>query len=153
VNLVVLPEDAVIEVDGAARTAKDGVVEIRGTLGSTHRVRVARNGIERVAEVTVTESGAKPPKVEIEALVDGHAAASATAGPSAAPSAAAPSTARPSSGSGAEPSRFVVSPRPSQPTASFMGSRSADKPAPPPASAPPPPKEQPPAPAIDKRFE
>jgi serine/threonine protein kinase len=64
-NLVILPHDAAVEVDGAPVTPQDGIVEIAGALGSTHRVRLRKDGQEKVAEVVLGASGAQPPKVEL----------------------------------------------------------------------------------------
>lgn len=65
-TLVILPDDAKVEVDGVAVAAHDGVVELAGVLGSTRRVRVSRDGQEKTVEVVLGESGAEPPKVELE---------------------------------------------------------------------------------------
>jgi hypothetical protein len=40
VQLVALPSDASVEIDGAAAHPRDGVVAIDGKLGTVHRVRV-----------------------------------------------------------------------------------------------------------------
>ncbi len=76
VKLVVIPADAEVTVDGAKATAQDGLVEIEGTLGSVHKVRVSSGGAERTADVVVTENGAVPPKIELPRV-----ATSATAPP------------------------------------------------------------------------
>jgi serine/threonine-protein kinase len=65
--VVVLPEDATVEVDGASVTPNDGTVEIIGQLASIHKVRVKSEGGEVIRDVVVTESGAIPPKVEAPA--------------------------------------------------------------------------------------
>ena len=64
-NLVIFPLDAAVEIDGARAAAQDGVVEITGVLGSVHRVRVSKDGVERSADVVLGEAGAEPPKVEL----------------------------------------------------------------------------------------
>jgi serine/threonine-protein kinase len=65
VRLVVIPADAEVEVDGARADVREGLVEITGALGSKHRVRVTKRSAEASAEVTVTEAGAQPLKIEI----------------------------------------------------------------------------------------
>jgi serine/threonine-protein kinase len=76
-NLVIFPLDASVEVDGAAVAAQDGVVELNGALGSVHRVRLSKNGQEKVAEVVLGEAGAEPPKVELLVAAQPSATASA----------------------------------------------------------------------------
>jgi eukaryotic-like serine/threonine-protein kinase len=68
VNLVVLPSDASVQVDGAAVTPRDGVVEIDGKLGSVHHVRVFKSKLELEGDVSITESGAIPPKMDLGAV-------------------------------------------------------------------------------------
>lgn len=79
-NLVIFPLDAAVEIDGAMVAAQDGVVELNGALGSVHRVKVSKNGQEKLAEVVLGEAGAEPPKVELAlAAPAATTAASATA--------------------------------------------------------------------------
>jgi serine/threonine-protein kinase len=66
VRLVILPEGASVEVDGASAEVKDGVVEITGALGSVHDVRVSAGGEQLTRSVVVAESGPVPAKVQIE---------------------------------------------------------------------------------------
>lgn len=65
VSLVVLPVDVSVEVDGAAAASTNGVVEINGTLGSIHRVRLFKGKQEVIGDVIVAETGAMPPKMEL----------------------------------------------------------------------------------------
>jgi serine/threonine-protein kinase len=65
VTLVVFPEDAAVEVDGARAKVQDGAVEVTGPLGSEHRVRVWKGASQVEATVLVTEKGAAPPKVSL----------------------------------------------------------------------------------------
>ena len=65
VSLVILPPGASVEIDGASVTPQNDSVEIVGAPGSVHRVRVFVGALETRAEVVVTESGARPPKVEL----------------------------------------------------------------------------------------
>ncbi len=67
VKVVILPADALVEVEGVRVRSKDGVIEITGTLGSVHKVRVFKGKLETDGEVIVTESGAIPPKIELGA--------------------------------------------------------------------------------------
>ena len=80
VAVVVLPADAAVEVDGVPRAVHDGTVDLEGTPGSTHRVRVAKGGREVVVEVAVTEIGAVPAKVELRAGRPGVRPASGPSG-------------------------------------------------------------------------
>jgi serine/threonine-protein kinase len=71
VKLVILPSAASVELDGAAATPSDGVLEITGEIGSTHKVRVWKGTSESVADVKVTESGASPPIIKLDAAAPG----------------------------------------------------------------------------------
>jgi serine/threonine-protein kinase len=64
-NLVILPDDARVEIDGAATSPVDGVVKIVGAVGTTHRVRISKDGQEKIADVVIGPGGAEPPKVEL----------------------------------------------------------------------------------------
>jgi serine/threonine-protein kinase len=65
VKVVVLPNDASVEVDGTRTPVRAGLLEISGAVGSVHKVRVFKGKTESLSEVTVTEDGANPPKVEL----------------------------------------------------------------------------------------
>lgn len=65
VSVAIMPADAEVEVGGERAAAKDGIVAIHGTLGSTHRVRVFKGNHEIVRDVAISESGAHPAKLEI----------------------------------------------------------------------------------------
>jgi serine/threonine-protein kinase len=65
VKLVIMPPDAVAEVEGVRTIAKNGIIEITGAPGSVHRVKLTKGKTETEVEVIVTESGAMPPKVEL----------------------------------------------------------------------------------------
>ena len=65
VRVVIIPEGATVEVDGAAIAPKDGLVEIHGALGSVHAVHVKAGDDEATTNVVVTEDGALPPKIEL----------------------------------------------------------------------------------------
>ena len=66
VKLVVLPVDALVEIDGVPVPVKRGIVEVTGLLGSVHKVKLTLGKDEIVEDVVVTESGALPAKLEIE---------------------------------------------------------------------------------------
>lgn len=79
VKLVVIPNDVSVEVEGAATPVKDGLVEIEGTLGSVHRVRLFKGALQATSEVIVTEIGPSPPKLELK-YAGGSAPKSTAAG-------------------------------------------------------------------------
>ena len=64
-NLVILPNDALVEIDGVTTPPVDGIVKIIGAVGSTHRVRISKEGQEKTTDVLIGPSGAEPPKVEL----------------------------------------------------------------------------------------
>jgi eukaryotic-like serine/threonine-protein kinase len=101
VMLVVMPAGVSADVDGAPTRVQDGTVEIEGALGSVHHVRVYRGRVEVAADVTVTDSGAVPPKLEL-----GHGAPGIGKAP-AGPASAAPAASKPrGTGNPLMPDRF-----------------------------------------------
>ncbi|WP_438031096.1 hypothetical protein [Sorangium sp. So ce233] len=68
VKLLVLPADAVVEVDGVPMRRRDGVIELSGKVGQTHRVRVSRGAQHGETTVTLTDAGASPPSLDLAAL-------------------------------------------------------------------------------------
>ena len=66
VKVFVLPKDAKVEVEGAAVELSDGLLEIKGTLGTVHKVRVSAGGESKLVEVAITDNGPSPAKIEIE---------------------------------------------------------------------------------------
>lgn len=66
VALVVLPGDASVEVDGQPVRRRNGVIDLVGKLGDTHRVRVFK-GSKTTAEksVMIQESGAIPARLDL----------------------------------------------------------------------------------------
>jgi serine/threonine protein kinase len=92
VKLFVLPKDAKVEVEGTPVEASDGLLELKGNLGSVHKVRVTAGGETKLVEVAITDNGPVPPKIEIDVKVP--APATATAAPTAAASASASATAQ-----------------------------------------------------------
>jgi eukaryotic-like serine/threonine-protein kinase len=83
VALAVAPRDVTVLVDDAIAAVKEGMVEIQGTLGSVHHVRVSRGSVETSAEVVVTAGGPIPAKIELGpvAAARGPAAGGKVSGP------------------------------------------------------------------------
>jgi serine/threonine protein kinase len=92
VKLAVAPADAAVEIDGAAARPSDGAVEIQGAVGSVHRVRVSRGALERSVDVTVTDGGASPHRIELDPP---HVHEARSPGGAGKPPASAPATAKP----------------------------------------------------------
>lgn len=65
VKVVIMPPDASIEVEGEPGVAKNGLLEITGTLGSVFRVRVFKGKHETTTDVIITADGPAPPKIEL----------------------------------------------------------------------------------------
>ncbi|MEZ4295935.1 MAG: protein kinase [Polyangiaceae bacterium] len=91
VKVVILPRGATVEIEGAAAAVQDDLVELKGPLGSVHKVKVSASGKSREFDVAITESGAVPAKIQLE-LPDKPAP---SAEPSAEPSADAATTSAP----------------------------------------------------------
>jgi hypothetical protein len=85
VKVIVLPGDAAVEVDGVAARRRDGVIELLGKVGEVRRLRVARGAESTEETVTIQESGASPPLIDLRARAPrlGGKAASEPAAPSA----------------------------------------------------------------------
>jgi serine/threonine protein kinase len=66
VRVVILPSDASVEVEGEKQDVRNGILDIEGTPGSVHRVRVFKGKSETTADVVVTLEGAVPPKIEVK---------------------------------------------------------------------------------------
>ncbi len=64
-KVVIMPVDVSIEIEGEKATAKNGLLEITGTLGSVHRVRIFKGKNETITDVIITEAGPSPPKIEL----------------------------------------------------------------------------------------
>jgi serine/threonine-protein kinase len=67
VRVVILPTTVSVEVEGQPVPTKNGLIEISGTPGSTHRVRLftTQPKNEFTTDVVITDSGPFPPKVEL----------------------------------------------------------------------------------------
>ena len=70
VQVVILPSDASVEVEGQSVTTKDGILEITDVVGSVHRTRVSKGkGKDRgetTVDVVITENGPLPAKIEVK---------------------------------------------------------------------------------------
>jgi hypothetical protein len=75
VKVIVLPGDAAVEVDGVAARRRDGVIELLGKVGEVRRLRVARGAESAEESVTIEESGASPPLVDLRARAPSSAGA------------------------------------------------------------------------------
>lgn len=66
VPVFVLPGDASVEVDGRLVARRDGVIEIVGKVGASHRIRVFK-GAKSTEEKTITiqEPGAPPETLDL----------------------------------------------------------------------------------------
>jgi hypothetical protein len=93
VNVIVLPGDASVDVDGIPYRRRDGIIELTGKVGESHRFRVVKGSQYLEQEVIIPEPGASPPILDLNARPaerpagPGGAARPAAAG-SAAPAAA-----------------------------------------------------------------
>ncbi|XXT24955.1 hypothetical protein WME94_25815 [Sorangium sp. So ce429] len=68
VKLLVLPADAAVEVNGVPARRRDGVIELSGRVGQTHRVRLSRATQHAETIVTVVDAGVSPPSLDLAAL-------------------------------------------------------------------------------------
>jgi len=64
-NLVVVPADAKVEIDGQPAKSEKGIVQIKGTLGTVLSVKIIKGKQDYTTDVAITETGLLPPKVEI----------------------------------------------------------------------------------------
>ena len=69
VQVVILPGDAKVTVEGKPVTLRNGMLELVGIQGSVHRVTVKKLGGETTEDVVITERGALPLKIEVKAGV------------------------------------------------------------------------------------
>jgi eukaryotic-like serine/threonine-protein kinase len=87
VRVAIGPPDASIEVDGVAAKLADGSVEVSGSLGSVHHVRVTRGSFDTERDVVVTQDGAMPAKIDLEVGPKGPRPGGALPRPGGAPTA------------------------------------------------------------------
>ena len=65
VEISFAPADAAVEIDGAAALAHDGVVELRGIVGSVHRVKLEQAGRATTSDVVIAATGPVPAHLEL----------------------------------------------------------------------------------------
>lgn len=65
VRIPIEPTEAAVEVNGRATPVKDGHVELRGSLGSIHRVRIVLGSQDVTQTVVLTEEGPLPPSLRV----------------------------------------------------------------------------------------
>lgn len=106
-TLTVTPPGAEVLVDGELVASKGGVVELKGPVGSHHKVAVKAEGKTVNADVVLSEAGAVPSKVDVPGLPaprasvakpNAAAAIRAPESPPAAPKPQAPHTPAPAAG-------------------------------------------------------
>jgi hypothetical protein len=66
VKVLVVPVDAQVEADGVPVRRRDGVIELVGAVGATHKLRVFRGAESTVQVVTLRETGADPALIDLE---------------------------------------------------------------------------------------
>lgn len=98
--LVILPEDATVEVDGQPAEVNRGAVKVTGPLGSMHEVKLTIGKQSVKENVVISDSGLAPPKIELEMKAGGLRVIKP--GGTAAPNATPSGTAKPGPGPGIE---------------------------------------------------
>jgi serine/threonine protein kinase len=106
-SVIVSPPLARVSVDGTIATAREGVVEIEGAIGSVHKVELSLDGKSAKVDVVLSEAGPVPSRVEIPGIsqVQAHGA---TGKPAASPAVGQPSAA-------AGPKPVAAKPEPAKP--------------------------------------
>jgi hypothetical protein len=84
VNVIVLPGDASVDVDGIPQRRRDGVIELIGKVGEHHRLRVVKGSQYLEQDVIIPAPGASPPPLDLNARPAGR-----PGGPGSAPAAPA----------------------------------------------------------------
>lgn len=90
VNVIVLPGDALVEVDGTPARRRDGVIELLGRVDEVHRLHIYKGAASLDREVSIPEPGTSVPLVDLNAPPPARAPAA-----TAASSSAEPTTVRP----------------------------------------------------------
>src|SRR4030095_9400244 len=72
VKLIVLPGDATVEVNGNPVRRRDGIIELLGKVDETRRIRVSKDKQSIEQDVTIQESGASPPLLDLNAHPEGR---------------------------------------------------------------------------------
>jgi eukaryotic-like serine/threonine-protein kinase len=99
--LVILPEDAKVDVDGQPAEVNRGAVKVTGPLGSMHEVQLTIGKQSVKENVVISDSGLMPPKIELEVKAGG-ALRVVKPGGSAAPNTPSTPTSKPGPGPGIE---------------------------------------------------
>jgi serine/threonine-protein kinase len=81
VHLAVSPRTASVEIDGKPAPVSAGLVDVSGTMGSTHKVRVFVGKRQTVTDVAIVDTGIMPPRVSL--VIPRPRAASAAGDPGA----------------------------------------------------------------------
>jgi serine/threonine-protein kinase len=110
VQVVVIPSDASVEVDGKPAELRGSLLTLTGPVGTVFEVRVHQGGAETIADVVISNAGAVPPKLE---LVPGQVVRMPRGGASSSAPAATSKTAPTGEpGSGPKPPRTRAADRP-----------------------------------------
>ena len=109
-NLVILPDDALVEIDGVPTSPVDGIVKVVGVVGSKHRVRISKEGQEKISDVLIGPSGVEPPKVELVMLAAPSATVETTTRPMGGPRPPTKKTAAPVTSGAPRPSHNPLIP-------------------------------------------
>ncbi len=82
-SVTISPPLARVSVDGTPATAREGVIDIEGAVGSVHKVELSLDGKSAKVDVVLSEAGPVPSRVEIPglSLAQAHAAPGKQAGP------------------------------------------------------------------------
>jgi serine/threonine-protein kinase len=94
-TLTVTPPGAEVLVEGELVASKGGVVELKGPVGSHHKVAVKAEGKTVNADVVLSEAGAVPSKVDVPVAAPVRAAAGKPSTPAAGNVANAPAVPKP----------------------------------------------------------
>jgi serine/threonine-protein kinase len=93
-SVTISPPLARVSVDGTPATAREGIVDIEGAVGSVHKVELSLDGKSTKVDVVLSEAGPVPSRVEIPGLTASQA--HGTAGkPAPSPAAGQPAAASP----------------------------------------------------------
>lgn len=77
VNLAIVPPSAQVEIEGRPVVVKNGMVKIKGAIGTVHYVRAFVGTNESRAEVVISVDGAIPARIEVVVPPPGQPAPSA----------------------------------------------------------------------------
>lgn len=78
-KVVVLPGDAIVEVDGIVVQRRDGAIDLSGKSGDKRKLRVIKGNVQREWDVTIQETGASPPKLDLNERILGKNSAKGSA--------------------------------------------------------------------------